>query len=109
MLERSGKAFNRTVESIAQATSAYNNATKMLETLENFDSELKSKQGEALKAQGFKDEINDNLKDSVELISNLKSNLKNINSTSEIIKANLAYVEASTAVFNIHMKKTKLI
>jgi hypothetical protein len=98
LLNRSENAYNLTVASLKQATSAYNNATEMLETMTNFESELKTKQDKASEAEGFKGEIIANLNDSTSLIENLKKNLENFRAESKIIKANLDYVESSTQV-----------
>jgi hypothetical protein len=95
---RSEKARNRTVEGIAAATSAYNNATKMVDTLLNFEEELPVKKRNASLAKSFLGEINANMKDSKQIIKNLRENLNQVNSVRSLTRINLDYFNVTTRV-----------
>jgi hypothetical protein len=103
LLERSENAKNLSDKSYNMAISAYNNASDILKTLENFKQVIAENKLKAEKAENLKSEINANLDDAKSLSVKIKSS--NVN-----LKQSIAMSQASfnKALFNIE-KENKVI
>jgi len=103
LLERSENAKNLSDKSYNMAISAYNNASGILKTLENFKQVIAENKLKAEKAENLKSEINANLDDAKNLSIKIKSS--NVN-----LKKGIAMSQASfnKVLFNIE-KENKVI
>ena len=96
LFERSEMAKNLSDKSFKMANDAYQNASFILNTLENFKEVIAANKEKAEKAENLKSEINANLEDSRALFNK-------INTESMSIKQNLSasQVDLNTAIANL--------
>ena len=96
LLERSERAKNLTDKGFQTATDAYQNATNILSTLENFEEVIKKNKDKAAQAESQKEEISGNLEDAK--IITTKLNAANRNTKQNLI---LVQNDLKTAKVNI--------
>ena len=110
MLERSERAKNLTDKGYETATGAYQNATNILSTLENFEEVIKKNKDKAAQAENLKDEIAGNIEDAKIITTKLSAANRNTKQNLMMVQNDLITAKVNFEEINkVNYLKKKLI